>query len=363
MSEIKFSRRGFLDGLATVTAAAAVAPHTASASGRTVITTGQSIIRDNSSLTILTTLKIPKEFADKITSVSPKVKLIQCGSAQELLEKVADADAIYGQFSREAIAAGKKLKWIQYTSAGVEGVLHPELVNSEIVLTNMKGIFAKQIAEHVFAMLLGLTRKIPTYLQQQRQQIWKRHDDPLEVGGWTMGIIGLGGIGTETARRAHAFDMQVIAVDIEPIRKPHFVAELHHPNWLPEMLPQCDVLVTAVPHTPLTFKMLGAEQFNRIKRGAIFIGVSRGKVVDEPQLVRALQEGKLSGAGLDVTFQEPLPKESELWNMENVIITSHSAAQSRQHRERRMLELLAENARRFIAGEPLLNQVDKRKGY
>jgi phosphoglycerate dehydrogenase-like enzyme len=178
-----------------------------------------------------------------------------------------------------------------------------------------------------------------------------------------MGIVGLGGIGTDTAYRAHyGFNMRILAVDPKPLPKPSFVAELHSLEWLPKMVPQVDVLMSAAPHTPLSEGMFNEAIFRAMKPTAYFINVSRGELVDTAALIRALEEGWIAGAGLDVAYQEPLPPHDPLWTAGNLIITSHSSALSEGSMQRKY-DLFCENVRRYVSGLPLLNVVDKKRGY
>jgi phosphoglycerate dehydrogenase-like enzyme len=179
----------------------------------------------------------------------------------------------------------------------------------------------------------------------------------------TMGIVGLGGIGTDTAYRAHyGFGMKILAVDPKPLPKPSFVAELHSVDWLPKMVPQVDILVSAAPHTQESEDMFNESIFRAMKPSALFINMSRGKLVDTPALVRALKEGWIAGAGLDVAYKEPLPTDEPLWSAGNVIITCHSSGWTPRTTGRQMA-LLTENIRRYLIGLPLLNVVDKKRGY
>ena len=178
-----------------------------------------------------------------------------------------------------------------------------------------------------------------------------------------MGIVGLGGIGTDTAYRAHyGFNMKILAVDPKPLPKPSFVAELHSPEWLLKMVPQVDVLVSAAPHTPLSEGMFNEAVFRAMKPTAYFINMSRGKLVDTPALIRALKEVRNAGAGLDVAYKEPLPPDDPLWTAGKLIITSHSSARS-EGSTQRAYDLFCENSRRYVNGLPLLNVVDKKRGY
>jgi phosphoglycerate dehydrogenase-like enzyme len=270
---------------------------------------------------------------------------------------------IFGGFSREDLQAARHLRWIQYPATGVEHVLYPELVDSPIVLTNMQRMFSPTISETAIGLLLTLTRGLNHYTLQTREHVWKPLNGLTEISGLTMGIVGLGGIGTDTAYRAHfGFNMKILAVDPKPLPKPSFVAELHSVEWLPKMVPQVDVLLSAAPHTPLSQGMFNEAIFRAMKPAAYFINVSRGKLVDTPALIRALKEGWIAGAGLDVTYLEPLPSDDPLWTAGNLIITSHSSAVS-EGSTQRSYDLFCENVRRYVSGLPLLNVVDKKRGY
>jgi phosphoglycerate dehydrogenase-like enzyme len=178
-----------------------------------------------------------------------------------------------------------------------------------------------------------------------------------------MGLVGMGGIGSDTAYRAHyGFHMRVLGVDPKPLPKPAFVAELHSLEWLPKMVPQVDVLVCAAPHTHISENMLNDSVFRAMKPSAYFINVSRGKIVDTPALISALQEKRIAGAALDVVYREPLPADDPLWSAPNVLITCHTSAVSQGSTDR-CRGLFVENVRRYVAGLPLLNVVDKKRGY
>jgi phosphoglycerate dehydrogenase-like enzyme len=300
---------------------------------------------------------------EKIRSYSPNVEVKQCKSDEEFEREVRNAHIIYGDFLPEDFAAAKQLRWIQYTAAGVEHILWPEVVASQVVLTNMQKMYSPTISETVIGLLLTLTRGLNRYALETREHRWKPQEGLSEITGLTMGLVGCGGIGGDTAYRAHyGFHMKVLAVDPKPLPKPVFVAELHSLDWLPQMLPQVDVLVCAAPHTKASEGMLNESVFHALKPTAYFINVSRGKVVHTPSLVRALQEKWIAGAGLDVTDPEPLPSDHPLWMAGNVIITAHSSAHS-EGSNRRTEELFCENVRRYVAGLPLLNVVDKKRGY
>lgn len=373
-----FSRRRFLQGVAAGSTGAALASLPAATRGANnaaaaeppfpITTESYPLVEPGrgtplARVKIVTQDEIPEPYQEKIRGCSSAIELKMCKSGAEFRREVADAHAIFGVFSREDFAAAKQLKWIQYTAAGVEGILWPELVESPVVLTNMQRIYSPTISETAIGLLITLTRGLNRYALQTREHHWEPVEGLTEISGLTLGVVGLGGIGTDTAYRAHyGFGMKILAVDPKPIPKPTFVAELHSLDWLMSMVPQADVLLCSAPHTKVSQGMLNESVFRAMKRTAYFINVSRGKVVDQPALARALKEGWIRGAGLDVTNPEPLPPDDPLWTAGNVIITSHSSARS-PGSEQRLRDLFCENVRRYVNGLPLLNVVDKARGY
>ena len=312
---------------------------------------------------IVTQEQIPEDYREKLQSLAAGFDLRQCASESEFRHELADAHVIYGHFSREDLKVARQLKWVQYAAAGVEDILWPELVESPLVLTNMARVYAPAISETVMGLLLALAHSINRHALQTPEHVWKRLEGLTDISGWTMGIVGLGGIGTETAYRAHyGFGMKIYAADPKPLPKPAFVAELHSVECLPQMVPEVDVLVSAAPHTPASEGMFNESIFRAMKRSAYFINVSRGKLVDTPALVRALKEGWIAGAGLDVAYKEPLPADESLWTAGNLIVTCHTSGRTPRTLERQMA-LFTENVRRYVNGLPLLNVVDRRPGY
>jgi phosphoglycerate dehydrogenase-like enzyme len=301
------------------------------------------------------------ERVEDLKAAAPEIELIV---AKDSLEQIREADAAFGFIDAAHIRAGKKLRWVQQGSAGVEGVLKiPALVERDIVLTNMQRAFGPEIADQAIAYLLAFTRGLTHFIRHPPEGSWGRPSEVVldELQGKTLLVIALGGIGAEIARRAFGFGMRVLATDPKVLEKPLFVEELHRPDVFHRLLPRADVVASAVPLTPLSRKMIGAREFGMMKRGVILINVSRGGVVDTDALVAALDQGQVAAAGLDVTDPEPLPAGHPLWKR-NVIITPHTAGQS-PGGQRRVHEVFRENLRRFAAGEMLLNIVDKKAGY
>ncbi len=297
-----------------------------------------------------------------LQSVSPNV-IVVAGERSKLVEQIVDADAIFGTISPELFRAAKKLKWVQTYSAGVETFRFPEFTNSNVVLTNCKIIQGPEIADHALAMLLSLTRQLNQLIPERTSEQWQKGKyHPVELRGKTAVVIGVGGIGSQIAQRASAFGMTVIGVDPKDIPFSPYISKVVTPNRLDDVLPNADVVFVSAPHTPESEGMMGSKQFNEMKKGSYFIAVSRGKLYSSEALVKALDEQRLAGAGLDVTNPEPLPKGHALWKFPNVVITPHIAGESDGIQVRRV-ELMKENIARFEKGETLLNVVDKVKGY
>jgi phosphoglycerate dehydrogenase-like enzyme len=305
---------------------------------------------------------LSEDTREKLLKLSPQVIL------EENEEAIGSVNGWYGSISKEQFRKAPNLAWIQSPSAGVERYLFPELVRSDVLLTNAKGCYGPAISEHTLGLLFTLTRNLGPQNRNMTSGTWQRDtENMLELKGLTMGIVGLGGIGSQIARRSRAMDMNVIAVDIMPKYTEQIgdicdEVRLVQEDGLDWLLNQSDVIVSAAPHTKASEGMFGSEQFGMMKKGAYFINVSRGKLVKTSDLVNALKSGHLAGAGLDVTDPEPLPPEHVLWSLPNVIITSHISGVS-QHSFARMQEVFSENVDRFVKGLPLLNQVDKELGF
>lgn len=313
----------------------------------------------------------------KIVQAAAPMSVVNAANDDQALREIADADALFGYLTPALLGAAKELRWVQAPTASMEKFLFPELVASPVVVTNMRGIFSDVIADHVFTFILCFAKNFHVYLRQQLRGEWHMlgreanelpgYGGPGEVhpsdqaaitlADCTLGVIGLGGIGAEVARRGLAFGMRVLGVDPKIPEAPPGVW-LRRPEQLDEVLEQSDFVVIASPHTPQTFRLFNRERIGKMKRSAYLINVGRGVIVDLADLTAALQAGAIAGAGLDVFETEPLPAGHPLWKMENVIITPHCAAASPRVPERHLTTLL-DNVRRFVKGEALRNVVDK----
>jgi phosphoglycerate dehydrogenase-like enzyme len=301
----------------------------------------------------------------ELRRAAPSINLVVAGR-DDVMKEIADAEGFIGSPTREQILAAKKLKWVQINSAGAENILAiPEFKNSPIALTNMKIVQGVEIADHALALLLALSRRLDITLRNQQTETWPNlatYGPPLELSGKTAVIVGVGGIGTQIAIRAKAFGMTVIGVDPKDMPYTPFLDRTVWPDRMETVLPEADVVFISAPHTAQTEKIIGAPQFAKMKKGAIFICVSRGKIYDAMALVDALKSKHISAAGVDVTDPEPLPKDHPLWKMDRVIITPHIAGRS-DGEGPRYFEIYKDNLIRFAKGEPLRHQVDKQKGY
>ena len=306
------------------------------------------------------------DLVSQLQGVSPKARIVPV-SKGNVMQEIADADAFVGNITPAEVRAGKNLKWVQAMSAGVENLLFlsgsNDLRDSNIVLTNNKIVQGPEIADHAMAMLLMLSRDLRRYIAAGLREDWDRgRFQGVELNGKTAVVIGLGGVGMQIATRAWAFGMEVIGVDPEDKPFSPFVKRVVKPDQLDEVVPLADVVFIATPHTEKSHKMMGAREFELMKPKSYFVAVSRGGIYDMGGLVKALDSKRLAGAGVDVMDPEPLPKGHPLWKFDNVVITPHIAGRSDRDRER-MVGTIKENIQRFVDGKPLVNVVDKQKGY
>jgi phosphoglycerate dehydrogenase-like enzyme len=294
--------------------------------------------------------------------------------ARAAVEAVRGAEVYVGFGVPEALfhapteGPDARLRWAHSGSAGVGGSLHPLMRASEVVLTNSAGIYAEPMADTVLAMMLHFSRGLDLAVRAQAERRWDQTpydqaDAPVrELAQSTLGIVGLGGIGRAVARRGVALGMTVVATRRRGTEGPAGVEVLSGPDALDRILPRSDFLVIAVPQTDQTRAMIGARELGMLPEGAVVVNVARGGVIDEDALIEALRGGRLRGAGLDVFAREPLAADSALWGLPNVLVLPHVSGASHQF-WRRQTDLIVQNLRRYAAGEPLLNTVDKQAGY
>ena len=304
---------------------------------------------------------------DELRPLYPDIEFVHCATREGLREALAEADVFMGWATREDYLAAGRLRWIQSPSSGVDHFLAiPELQEGETLLTSARGTHGACLAEHAMGMILAFTRGIREFVFQQQQHHWSNREfraSMRELTGSTMGIVGLGTVGRAVAKRARAFDMRVIAVDMLPTEAPDGVERLDGLDGLPRLMAEADYVVVTVPYTDRTAGMIGADEIGCMKRTAMLVGISRGGVIDEDALAAALREGRLGAAALDVVSTEPLPADSPLWDAPNLLITPHVAGGT-QFECDHIVDIFKENLARFTRGEkPRRNQVDKIRGF
>ena len=307
-----------------------------------------------------------RAWAVRIAAALPELTVVVAETSDDAARAAPDADAAFGTIPPELLRTAKRLRWLQAPQAAPPaGYYYPELVAHTVAVTNFREIYNDHIAAHIMAFVLAFARDLHRYLPRQRERRWQ--PAPLDTGvvhlpEATALIVGVGGIGAETARLASAFGMRVLGVDARRAEPPPGVAELHPADALDALLPHADFVILTVPHTPATEGFMHRARFARMKRGAFFINIGRGKTTRLDDLVAALRAGEIAGAGLDVFEEEPLPADHPLWTTPGVLITPHTAGFGPYLDERRF-EILLDNCRRFLADRPLRNIVDKARWF
>lgn len=298
-------------------------------------------------------------------AVAPGVNVVGVRGPRDAAVHMNSADALVGMCSPELVASAPRLKWVQSQLAGVDGCINsPRVRSGEVLFTNMQRVNGPNAAEHAMALVLTLTRQINAAIINQQGEKWSRKDflPTLDLDGGTLLVVGLGGIGTEIAQRAHAFNMRVIATRNSRRVGPSFVDYVGLANELPDLIGEADIVVNATPLTTETTELFDAKMFALMKPSAYFINIGRGGSVVTDDLVKALNSKTIAGAGLDVTDPEPLPAGHPLWGTPNVVITPHVAGSSKIKIDR-MWAVLRENVRRYVAGEKMLSVVNVEQGY
>lgn len=326
-------------------------------------------------INIVLTVALSDELKSAIEAISPHIKLMDASevsrarymddpvSQKKLDTMLSDAEIIFGPVQAKGlIARAPKLKWIQFASAGADRFLLPEIVESKVVLTSVSGIHATPIGEFVMELMLMFVKKAPLCFEMKQKKEWQRFS-PTVLRGKTVGIIGLGAIGQEVARLSKAFGMKVIATR-RSTRSNHArnVDVLLPSEKLPRLLSESDFIVLSLPLTPETRKLIGSEELRMMKPTAYIINIGRGPLIDEPALVQALKENRIAGAGLDVFTVEPLPEDSPIWDLPNVIFSPHTSGGMEDYLGKAS-EIFCQNLRRYLDGKKLINIIDKKKGY
>jgi phosphoglycerate dehydrogenase-like enzyme len=316
-------------------------------------------------LIALDTKQVNERMLDHIHAVAPDRRVVVTKDKDEILEYLKDIEVATGMFPRELLGSIPNLRWFQQWGAGADWLLkYPEHTFEKVIITNVSGIHAIPISEHILSYMFCFARSFHTAIPGQRARIWEpnREKPFFELHGKTVVLIGVGAIGSEFARKAVCLGMRVIGVRKTKEKQVEGISFMVGTERLLEVLPEADFVVLTVPLTKVTIGLIGEEAFQAMKRSAYIINVGRGKTIDEPALVKALEHGWIAGAGLDVFEEEPLPADSPLWDMEQVIVTPHSAGLTPEY-DNRAWDIFLENLERYVKNKPLRNVVDQHNGY
>jgi phosphoglycerate dehydrogenase-like enzyme len=312
---------------------------------------------------------LPRTFLDQLRRDFPQHTFIDAWDAESVRRQLATIDVAFSAaIDRSDFPNAPRLRWVQSPAVGVGGMLGPELVASPVVLTSARGVRARAIAEHVIGVTIALARQLPLVIRRQMAREWALNEIESSgkvrtLQGSRMAVIGLGAIGLEVARLAAAIDIRVSAIRRRSDQDvPPFVDEVLPPGRLFDLLGRSDSIVLSTPLTAETQKLIGSEALRQVKRGALLINVGRGKLIDDDAVIQALNDGRLGGAALDVFTKEPLDPASPYWDVANVIVTPHTSGAMEDYWTP-LVALFSENLRRFEAGQPLLNVIDKQAGY
>lgn len=307
--------------------------------------------------------EVYRAWAAKLAAEVPEARIVLVEDEAAAEREIVDADAAFGRLPAGLLAKATKLRWLQAPQiAPPAGYYYPELVEHPLHVTNFREIFNDHISAHIMAFVLAFARGLHVFIPQQARREWKKSSqeagDVVHLPEATALIVGVGGIGAETAKLLAAFGVKVLATDARRTKAPEGVAELHKPEALDALLPRADFVILTVPHTPATEGFFNRARFQKMKRSGYFINIGRGMTTRLNDLVDALNAKEIAGAALDVYEIEPLPAEHPLWTMPNVLLTPHMAGHGPYLNDRRY-DIVAENCRRFAAGKTLMNEVDK----
>ncbi|GAB6137484.1 D-2-hydroxyacid dehydrogenase [Halanaerobaculum tunisiense] len=298
-----------------------------------------------------------------LEELDSSIKLTEVGPGQVTRELIQQAEVIFGWPKEEQLAEAKNLQWLHLPSAGASEFVDRDLYpNQDVILTNSSGVYGLPIAEHVFSLILAFNRNLPQYLEQQGKKEWQPLEVTKDLAKSQLGIIGLGDIGTQVAWRAHAWGARVVTVEKSVDQVPDYVDQAYDTTGLNQVLQESDYIVLALPITEETKGLIGTEELQLMKEDAFLVNVGRGGLIDQSALLQALTEGWIAGAGLDVTTPEPLPEDSPLWDLSNLLLTPHHAGSSPTNRVR-SFNIFSENLKHYLQGEELENVVDFEEGY
>jgi phosphoglycerate dehydrogenase-like enzyme len=307
-----------------------------------------------------------REWGARLAAGLPELEVVVAENAAEAERAIGTAEAAFGTIAPALLRYAPRLRWLQAPQAAPPaGYYYPELIAHPVAITNFREIYNDHIGAHVLAFVLAFARGLHRYIPQQLRREWRKpaqNEGVIHLPEATVLVVGVGGIGGEVARLCAAFGMQVIGVDERRREPAPGMVELHRADELDALLPQADFVILTVPHTPETEGFMNRARFREMKKTAFFINIGRGRTTRLDDLVAALEAGEIAGAGLDVFEQEPLPADHRLWTLPGVLLTPHVAGYGPYLDERRVAIIL-DNCRRFLAGQPLRNLVDKARWY
>lgn len=311
----------------------------------------------------------PPWIRERLARDFPEIEFVHLPNYDGLSREIQNADVLIGwSISPEQFRAARKLKWIHSPAAAVHQLMFPELISSNVIVTNSGDVHGPVVAEHAIAVLLALAKRLPEAMRYQgkkewaQERLWREEPRPREISGQTVVVVGMGSIGREFTARAKALGMKVLAVRENPAKGSAGADAVYGPSQVDAVLPQADYVLLCTPVTPSTTGLMNRARLALLKRDAYLINVGRGPLVDEAALLEALRSRTIAGAALDVFDKEPLPPDSPFWSLDNVLITPHTAAVTDRLWERHY-QLIGENLRRFLGGKTLLNLIDKSRGY
>lgn len=306
---------------------------------------------------------LPPDAELEINKISSELKLDLIDSSSDYLPDLKEAEIIFGWPKTDFLKKAEKLKWLHLPSAGVDRYADKKIYhNSNIKLTNSSGVYGKPIAEHVFALILAHNRNLIEAVYNKKNKIWDRKNKAKDFFNSTVGILGLGDIGSTIAKRAKCWGAKVLALKRTMIETPEYVDEIYLTKDLDKILMRSDYLILCLPGTSATKEIIGAKELKLMKKTAFVVNIGRGNLIEPKALIKALKNDWIAGAGLDVTKTEPLPEESELWNLDNVILTPHSSGFSPTNDQRRF-NIFKKNLKRYINNDSLINKVDFKLKY
>lgn len=304
------------------------------------------------------------EFKAELKLIAPNAAITIASNKNVETDAMENAEIILGWMSEEQIKKAKNLKWLQLPSAGADRHTNKSLYcNNDIRLTSSSGVFSVAMAEHILGLMISFNRHLHFYARFQAEKRWNPMKAGRNIAGSTVGIIGLGDIGSEVAKRVHALGAVVVAVKRSPCVTPTYVDEMFFgEEGIDNLIKKCDYIILALPNTNNTNGVISEERLKNMKPGCFIVNVGRGSAIDQQALIKALHEGWIAGAGLDVTTPEPLPSDNPLWGMPNVLITPHASGYSAYNMEK-ILSVFKENLKRYVEAKPLINLIDFDAGY